>query len=165
VQPAPAYLAADGPGALGSQREGVVAEVDGPGAQVGVPLHLVHHGDRVAHPHLLAELDRHATRLADGLVEVAAQAGIPIHVSRVGSLLTLFFVDHPVTNFSSASDADADRFAAFFRAARSAAVLVPPSMFEAWFVSTTHTASIIDTTLEAIRSALGISRMATPEMS
>jgi glutamate-1-semialdehyde 2,1-aminomutase len=69
-------------------------------------------------------------------------------------MITLFFAEEEITGYRSACAADAGRYGAFFRAMRSEGVNLPPSQFEAWFVSAAHTEDEIDRTVEAARSAL-----------
>ena len=71
-------------------------------------------------------------------------------MARVGSLLTLFFRDRPPRNFAEARGSDVKAFAQFFHTMLEAGVLLPPSQFEAWFVSAAHDAPVIDVTLEAL---------------
>jgi glutamate-1-semialdehyde 2,1-aminomutase len=59
-------------------------------------------------------------------------------LTRVGSLLTLFFADGPIRDFASAKRSDTKRYAVFFHAMRSRGIFLPPAQFEAWFVSTAH---------------------------
>jgi glutamate-1-semialdehyde 2,1-aminomutase len=70
-------------------------------------------------------------------------------VARVGSLVTVFFRESPPTNFAEAKASDTKAFARFFHSMLESGVLLPPSQFEAWFVSASHTNSVIDATLEA----------------
>ncbi|MEO8744346.1 MAG: glutamate-1-semialdehyde 2,1-aminomutase [Candidatus Dormibacter sp.] len=70
-------------------------------------------------------------------------------VARAGSLLTVFFRDRPPQNFAEAKASDTKAFARFFHSMLDAGVLLPPSQFEAWFVSAGHSDSVIDATLEA----------------
>jgi glutamate-1-semialdehyde 2,1-aminomutase len=69
-------------------------------------------------------------------------------------MLTLFFSDGPVTDFESATRSDTQRHAKFFRAMLEAGVHLPPSQYEAWFVSLAHEPDDIDRTLDAAREAL-----------
>jgi glutamate-1-semialdehyde 2,1-aminomutase len=95
-------------------------------------------------PEVYAKLDDSAARLEAGLrVEGAC-------VARVGSLLTLFFSDRPPRNFGEAKASDTAAFARFFHSTLDAGVLLPPSQFEAWFVSAAHDAAVVDATLRAI---------------
>ncbi len=59
-------------------------------------------------------------------------------LARLGSLLTLFFTQGPVTDFAAARRSDTKRYAAFFHAMRERGVFLPPAQFEAWFLSTAH---------------------------
>ena len=70
-------------------------------------------------------------------------------VARAGSLLTVFFRDRPPQNIAEAKASDTRAFARFFHSMLDAGVLLPPSQFEAWFVSAGHNDSMIDATLEA----------------
>jgi glutamate-1-semialdehyde 2,1-aminomutase len=101
-----------------------------------------------------ARLEALGARLADGLVAAAAAAGIPAQVSRVGSMLTLFFTAQPVTDYDTARTADTARYARFFHAMLDRGVYLPPSQFEVWFVSLAHTPEDVDATLAAARAAL-----------
>jgi glutamate-1-semialdehyde 2,1-aminomutase len=93
-------------------------------------------------------------RLADGLREALTGAGVAGQVNVCGSLLTLFFADAPVRNYSDAKKADTTRFAAFHRAMLGKGILLPPSQFEAWFVSSAHSIADIESTLHAANASL-----------
>ena len=95
-------------------------------------------------PDIYAKIESQAARLESG----ARVAGAC--VARVGSLLTLFFRERPPRNFREAKSSDVKAFAAFFHSMLDAGVLLPPSQFEAWFVSVAHDASVIDATLSAL---------------
>ncbi|MHB8632298.1 MAG: glutamate-1-semialdehyde 2,1-aminomutase, partial [Candidatus Limnocylindria bacterium] len=82
-----------------------------------------------------ARLEELGGRLETRLAAAAAAARIAAHVQRVGSLLTLFFSDAPVTCDLDARLADRDRFARFHRGMRERGVLLPPSQLECWFLS------------------------------
>ena len=99
------------------------------------------------------ELETRSARLAEGLVDAARKANVPACVNRVGSMLTLFFTPGPVVDYETASAADRDRFAAYYRAMLERGVLLPPSQFEAAFVSAAHSDRDIETTLQAAREA------------
>jgi glutamate-1-semialdehyde 2,1-aminomutase len=83
-------------------------------------------------------------RLAEGIGAQAKQAGIPLIVNRIGSMMTAFFSSNPVTDYASAKMSDTGKFAQFFRALLDKGVYFPPSQFEALFVSTAHTEEDID---------------------
>ena len=74
-------------------------------------------------------------------------------VSRVGSLLAVFFRPTAPRNGAEALASDRDAFARFFGAMLDEGVLLPPSQFEAWFLGTAHAESDIDPTVEAARQA------------
>lgn len=99
-------------------------------------------------------LEAVADRLERGIQEVAVERGARIQLNRVGSMMTLFFADAPVTDFASAKASDAEKFARFFRGMLERGVYWPPSQFEAAFVSTAHTDDDIDRTVEAIAESL-----------
>jgi glutamate-1-semialdehyde 2,1-aminomutase len=69
-------------------------------------------------------------------------------------MLTVFFTPAPPGNFAEASAADTRRFARFFHAMLQRDILLPPSQFEAWFVSAAHTDADIDATVAAAAKAL-----------
>ncbi|MGA8872422.1 MAG: glutamate-1-semialdehyde 2,1-aminomutase [Candidatus Acidiferrales bacterium] len=99
-------------------------------------------------------LARKAGRLAVGLREALADSGVPGHVNAAGSLLTLFFAADSVCNYAGAKRSDSARFAAFFREMLSRGVFLPPSQFEALFVSAAHADEDIDRTVSAAHASL-----------
>ena len=101
-----------------------------------------------------AKLERLATQLADGLTDAARAAGVPLQVSRAGSALTPFFAGAMPTDYTSAMSASRERYAAYFRSMLERGVYLPPSQFEAAFVSAAHSDEDIDRTIEAARAAL-----------
>lgn len=90
-----------------------------------------------------ARIEARADRLEKGLQREGAS------VARVGSLLTLFFRDGAPCDFREAKESDTKAFALFFHRMRDAGVLLPPSQFEAWFLSAAHDDAVIDATLRA----------------
>ncbi|HXH49236.1 MAG TPA: aspartate aminotransferase family protein, partial [Terriglobia bacterium] len=89
-------------------------------------------------------------KLAVGLLGQAKQAGIPLTVNQMGSMLTAFFNPGDVTDYSSAKASDSAMFARFFGELLNRGVYFPPSQFESLFVSTAHTEEDID---RAVNSA------------
>ena len=73
-------------------------------------------------------------------------------IARVGSVFTVFFRETPPRNFVEAKQSDTKAFARFFHAMLDAGVLLPPSQFEAWFVSAAHDGDVIDRTVRAAGS-------------
>ncbi len=98
-------------------------------------------------------LETFSADLAQGLAERAAGAGVPIRVNRVGSMLTVFFSSQEVTDFDSAKKCDTGAFGRFFSAMLSGGVLLPPSQFEAWFISAAHADMHIRKTLDVAERA------------
>ena len=99
-------------------------------------------------------------RLAAGLREAARETGEALTVNTAGSVLTPFFTAGPVTDYASATAADAERYAAFFRGMLRRGVYPPPSQFEGWFLSDAHTERDVDRTVRAARGALADMRPA-----
>jgi glutamate-1-semialdehyde 2,1-aminomutase len=101
-----------------------------------------------------AALERQSRQLAEGLSNAAQRVGIPHSVARVGSMLTLFFVDSPVKDWPSAAKADVARYARFFWGMIERGIYLPCSQFEAMFVSTAHGDAEIAATLAAANAVL-----------
>ncbi len=106
-------------------------------------------------PGVYEALEAKASRLAAGLQAVFADAETPLCVNRVGSMMTLFFNAGAVNGWETVSASDRDGFARFFHRMLEEGVYLPPSPFEAMFVSTAHTDADIQATLDAARRALG----------
>ncbi len=111
--------------------------------------------------HLLAHatevyprLEQTTAAIADGVATVAAEMGIPLQTNRVGSMFTWFFTSLPVHDFAGASTSDTARFAQFHRGLLERGVWLPPSQYEAAFVSTAHGEREVDTVLKAARESL-----------
>ena len=83
-----------------------------------------------------------------------AELEVSSSINHVCGMLTLFFGANEVTDMASASTNDRDRFSDFFHAMLRHGVYLPPSPFEAWFVSLAHTDEDIDATLDAAYSSL-----------
>jgi glutamate-1-semialdehyde 2,1-aminomutase len=100
-------------------------------------------------------LDRTTAAIADGVAKVAAEMGIAMTTNRVGSMFTWFFTPHAVTDFASASTSDTALFGRFHRAMLERGVWLPPSQFEAAFVSAAHGEREVEWVIAAARGALG----------
>ncbi len=101
------------------------------------------------------KLETMSATLADGVATSAASAGVPLTTNRVGAMFTWFFTADPVTDYATAARSDTKRFAAFHQAMLQAGVWLPPSQFEAAFLSTAHSQDDITRTIESSRVALG----------
>lgn len=100
------------------------------------------------------QLESAGDRLATGLAAAARHAGVALQVQRVGSMLCPFFSPTPITSYEEATRCDTAAFARFWAAMLDAGITLPPSQFEAWFVSTAHDHAAIDATLDAAAEAL-----------
>ncbi|MBI2544692.1 MAG: glutamate-1-semialdehyde 2,1-aminomutase [Candidatus Rokubacteria bacterium] len=99
-------------------------------------------------------LETLGARLQAGLETASRAAGVPATVNRVGSMLTLFFTEGPVTDFASAKRSDTGRYAKFFHAMLARGVFLAASQFEAAFVSLAHSEADIESAAQAARQAL-----------
>lgn len=100
------------------------------------------------------QLEKKSEYVAVGITNALKNADLDLSVNRVGSMLTLFFTDSEVVDFESAKTSDTARFAGFFRSLLGSGVYLPPSQFEAWFVSIAHSTEDLDLTIEAVSHAL-----------
>jgi glutamate-1-semialdehyde 2,1-aminomutase len=107
----------------------------------------------VSRPGFYEDLDARTQRLAAGITLAAKRAEVDVQVQRVSSLLTVFFNDAAVTNYTEARRSDSQRYARFFHALLENGVYFPPSQYEAAFVSAAHTDLEVDTTVLAIEEA------------
>jgi glutamate-1-semialdehyde 2,1-aminomutase len=102
---------------------------------------------------LYGDMAKLAAGLATGLADAARATGVPLQVNAFGSLLTPFFTDRPVRDFESAMTADTARYGAFHRAMLERGIYLPPSQFEAWFLSGAHTTRHVEKTIRAAGGA------------
>jgi glutamate-1-semialdehyde 2,1-aminomutase len=101
-----------------------------------------------------SQLESLGARLQRGLLEAAAKAEVPVRVNRAGSMFTLFFTDRDVFDFETAKTCDTQRFNRFFHSMLEQGIYLPPSQFEAAFLSAAHTEADIDRTIEAAAKGL-----------
>jgi len=102
------------------------------------------------------QLDEIAEKLAAGVTAAANEAGVPVTANRVGSMFTFFFTDKPVSDWQTASGCDTAKFGRFHGALLDAGVWLPPSQFEAAFLSVAHTERDIADTIAGAREALAL---------
>jgi glutamate-1-semialdehyde 2,1-aminomutase len=98
-------------------------------------------------------LDKLSGELVQGVAEAAKDAGVSLCHNRVGSMFTWFFTAGPVTNWDTASKSDTETFAKFFHGMLDHGVYLPPSQYEAAFLSAAHTEEDIQKTIAAARQA------------
>ena len=106
------------------------------------------------HPEIYGQLERSAAGLCEGVAGAARAAGRPLTVNRAGSMFTFFFTDAPVTDYETAKRSNTEAYAKFFRGMLERGIYLPPSQFEAAFLSAAHGDEDIDRTVEAAREAL-----------
>ena len=99
-------------------------------------------------------LERRARQLVDAILDEARALGLPATGAAHGGMWGVHFVEGPVRSFEDAKKADTALFGRFFQAALRRGVFLPPSAFEACFLSTAHTDDDIAFTAEALRAAL-----------
>lgn len=105
-------------------------------------------------PDLYDVLEARGAALQSALSSAAKAAGVPVSVQRVGSMWTMFFSERPIKSWDDADAVNRDRYARFFRAMLNRNILLPPSPFEAAFISYAHDARVIDETIAAATASL-----------
>lgn len=101
-------------------------------------------------PSIYTELDQKGARLEKTLNDILAGKNIPHRINRVGSMLSIFFINGDVTNFDAASKTDTDIFKKFFHHMLNCGIYLPPSAFESWFISNALSTQDIQQTLDAV---------------
>jgi len=109
----------------------------------------------LAQPGVYDQLESRTARLEQGLRKIFEDSGTPLTINRTGSIMTLFFNPGPVEGWSGVEASDKEAFGRFFHAMIEEGVYLPPSPFEALFVSTAHTEADIDATVQSATKALG----------
>jgi glutamate-1-semialdehyde 2,1-aminomutase len=104
------------------------------------------------------QLEAGGVRLAQALRELASEARIALQVNQVGSMFTAFFAEEPVRDAASARAADKERYRAFFHASLESGLYLPPSPFEACFISLAHQPEDLAETVAIWEQVLRISR-------
>ena len=158
-------------GAFGGSTElmGVVAP-DGPVYQAGTlsgnpvamsaGLALLTELDK--HPEIYGDLEKRSAALEANLQETFDRHGITVARNRVGSMLGFFFCEGPVRSFSDVNRTDTEFFARFFHGMLEEGVYLPPSAYEAWFVSHAHDDQIIRKTVDAADRVLSNLKQSRP---
>src|SRR5947209_8537013 len=99
------------------------------------------------------KLEALSAKLVEGVADEAKKAGASLCFNRVGSMFTWFFTAGPVTDWPSASKSDVAAFGKFFRKMLDAGIYLPPSQFEAAFLSAAHTEEDLEKTVAAAKDA------------
>ncbi|NPD05004.1 glutamate-1-semialdehyde 2,1-aminomutase [Nocardioides sp. zg-1308] len=108
---------------------------------------------RLATPEVYAHLDATATTIRDAVAEHLGAAGVPHTVQTAGTMFSVFFTGGPVRDFATASRTDTRAYAAFFHSMLDQGVYLPPSAYEAWFVSAAHDDRAVSTIIDALPAA------------
>jgi glutamate-1-semialdehyde 2,1-aminomutase len=104
-------------------------------------------------PKVYRDLEKKTRYLTQGILERGKKRGIPLAINQATGLFTLFFQEGPVTDYDSAKRSDTKRFAQFFIQMMEQGIYLPPSQFEAWFLSLAHTEKDLNQTIEACDQA------------
>lgn len=105
---------------------------------------------RLATPAVYARVDAAAARVADALDAALTEAGVVHAVPRAGNLFGVVFAENPPRTYAEAQAQEAFRYAPFFHSMREQGIALPPSVFEAWFLTAAHD----DAALSRIEAAL-----------
>ncbi len=108
------------------------------------------------HKDVYAKLDQLAGEVVAGVAAAAKNAGVTVCHNRVGSMFTWFFAEGPVTDWTSAAKCDTEAFGRFFRAMLENGIYLPPSQFEAAFLSAAHTKGDVQQTIAAAKQAFAM---------
>ena len=103
-------------------------------------------------PEIYTELERRGAMLQEGLRNVLS--GLPAQVNRVGSILTVFFTEEPVTGYEQAKASDLERFKRWYLGLLQRGIYAAPSQFEAMFLSAAHTDGEIERIIRAAREMI-----------
>jgi glutamate-1-semialdehyde 2,1-aminomutase len=109
---------------------------------------------RLQAPGVYEGLEARAAALEAGIRANLDALGLGLQLNRVGSMMTLFFTEAPVTGYEAATGSDQEQFARYFRAMLERGIYLAPSQFEAAFVSLAHSDADIEETAAAQREAL-----------
>ena len=104
------------------------------------------------HPEVYADIAAKAQWLAEGMRAAAAEAGVPVAVNQIGSLLSPFFTPTEVSAFVDAKGSDVGRYAKYFQGMLHHGIALAPAQFEAMFVSAAHTQAELEATLAAVKA-------------
>lgn len=105
-------------------------------------------------PGQYAELERKSQVLCDGLTQVIQQSGVAAQLQRIGCMFTIFFTTQPIRNYADAKTSDTQRFGHFFWRMLRQGIYLPPSQFEACFVSLAFDDAMLAETVRCAQQAL-----------
>lgn len=117
---------------------------------------------RLATPEVYAHVDAAAASLADAVSDALTAAGVAHVIPRAGSLFSVAFREGAIVDYDDARDQEAWRYPPFFHAMRDAGVALPPSAFEAWFLTAAHDDAVLDRIRAALPAAARAAATAAP---
>jgi glutamate-1-semialdehyde 2,1-aminomutase len=100
-----------------------------------------------------ATVDRRAAQIGQAVSDALAAASVTHRLQTAGSLFSIFFTDNAVNDYDGAKTQEAFRYRAFFHSMLAQGVYLPPSAFEAWFVSAAHDDEAVEQVLQALPAA------------
>ncbi|MEO8106617.1 MAG: aspartate aminotransferase family protein, partial [Actinomycetes bacterium] len=112
-----------------------------------------------------ATVDQRAAEVSQAVSAALSHAGVAHRVQNAGSLFSVFFTEGPVADYAAAQAQETFRYKAFFHSMLSQGVYLPPSAFEAWFLSAAHDDAAISRVVEALPAAAAAAASATSEIS
>jgi glutamate-1-semialdehyde 2,1-aminomutase len=117
---------------------------------------------RLADDEVYRKVDAASAALSNAVGEALNAAGVAHVIQHAGNLFSVFFGEEPVVNYAQAQAQQAFRYPPFFHSLLNSGVHLPPSVFEAWFLSAAHTPDVIDRIIEALPSAAQAAASAKP---
>jgi len=106
------------------------------------------------HPEIYEQLEQNSAYLENGIKEAIKLSGRNFQLNRIGSMMTLFFTEEPVTDYKTAVKSDTKLYGRYFHEMLNRGIYLPPAQFEAMFVSTAHSKEDLDKTIAANFEAL-----------
>jgi glutamate-1-semialdehyde 2,1-aminomutase len=106
-------------------------------------------------PTVYTQLQERTSTLVQGVLDVATRKGVSLSANRVGSMFTWFFQPGPVSDWETAAKSDTQAFARFHRGMLERGIYLPPSQYEAMFLSAAHSADDVERTISAAADVLG----------
>jgi glutamate-1-semialdehyde 2,1-aminomutase len=106
-------------------------------------------------PAIYTDLERRTAKLVEGVQAAAKGVGVPLWANRVGSMFTWFFQAGPVSDWDTAAKSDTRAFARFHRSMLENGIYLPPSQYEAMFLSAAHSEEDLERTIEAAGHGFG----------
>jgi glutamate-1-semialdehyde 2,1-aminomutase len=105
-------------------------------------------------PSIYNELEEKTVYIKNGLQNVLSASGLDFVINQFGSMISVHFSGHPVTNFTTAASSNIELFKKYFHAMLNRGVYLPPSAFESWFLNNALTKEDLDATIKATEESL-----------